>query len=273
MDPVNVLPTEIFIYLLTYLTGKELLICVARVNRIWYEFTKEELLWKVICRKQWKFVLIEQFGGSWCQAWKEKNNKWKWNKNSYAKECVEFSVNGMTIKKIVSVPGIQCLPAIAPRYITIRNTKVFKRGEGIFYWEVKIIETERDFLKIGVCKKDVPPLNSLGFSDFGWGFSGDFKWHNTAIPYNQNENDLSVDSKTVHLRRFIKGDIVGVLLDMNNATVSFFLNGKNCGVAFTDLPDELYAGVSLDAIGECVELDIQKEIPSKEAYRTVLSSD
>jgi len=138
---------------------------------------------------------------------------------------------------------------------------------------VKVLETSGDFLKIGVCSENTPPHNSLGFSDFGWSFSGDFKWHNTAIPYDLSRNYLtvSVDSDTVNLRRFTRGDVIGVLLDMDQGTVGFFLNEKFCGVAFRQLPSELYAGVSLDAVGECVELDFHKQAPPL-AQRTALSS-
>lgn len=53
MDLVFLLPNEILLYILTFLTPKELLLKTQLINKFWCEISKENYLWKPFCEKSY----------------------------------------------------------------------------------------------------------------------------------------------------------------------------------------------------------------------------
>eukprot|EP01027_Heterolobosea_sp_BB2_P004370 GEZU01006667.1.p1 GENE.GEZU01006667.1~~GEZU01006667.1.p1 ORF type:complete len:108 (-),score=20.11 GEZU01006667.1:87-410(-) len=61
---------------------------------------------------------------------------------------------------------------------------------------------------------------------------------------------------------FKVGDTVGVLLDLDEGTLTFYLNGESKGVAYNDLTGKLRAAVTLYSAGDEVTLDPLAKLPA-----------
>uniref|UniRef100_M4C065 B30.2/SPRY domain-containing protein n=1 Tax=Hyaloperonospora arabidopsidis (strain Emoy2) TaxID=559515 RepID=M4C065_HYAAE len=115
---------------------------------------------------------------------------------------------------------------------------------GIKYWEVQLGSVHGgDGVFVGVAREDLALDTSL-FASRGscWGLAcaTGHKFH-TAIEYYA---DPCKD-----------GDVVGVLLDMESGRLSFYVNGRNLGVAFTGVQvKRLYPVFSLTFIGQQIKL-------------------
>jgi hypothetical protein len=53
LDPATELPTEIFLEILTYLEANELA-RLAKINRLWKDFSSHGGLWQTLCRSRWQ---------------------------------------------------------------------------------------------------------------------------------------------------------------------------------------------------------------------------
>jgi hypothetical protein len=73
----------------------------------------------------------------------------------------------------------------------------------------------------------------------------------------------SIRKSIFHPKKKNVGDVIGVLLDCDNHSISWFHNDKNLGVAYNDLPDELYPAVSLNEPTEAVRIEFPDTIPKK----------
>lgn len=115
---------------------------------------------------------------------------------------------------------------------------------GVKYWEVQLERArEGDGVFVGVADEDVA-LDTHLFATRGvvWGFAcaTGHKFHTAIEYYGEPCND---------------GDVVGVLLDMESNRLSFYVNGRTLGVAFTGIPStRLYPVFFLTFIGQKVKL-------------------
>ncbi len=82
----------------------------------------------------------------------------------------------------------------------------------------------------------------VGSGQGGWGYVG-----GTGKRYRKTQGDASA-----YADMYSSGDVIGVLLDFPKATVSFFKNKQDLGVAFTDLVGPVQFAVSLTAKGSKV---------------------
>lgn len=104
---------------------------------------------------------------------------------------------------------------------------------GKWYWENTLLNAGCSF---GVASAVVNTLAGLGFDAYGWAYS----W-NIGQKYN---NNVLADYGAA----FTLGDVIGVALDMDAGTLSFYKNGVSQGVAFSGLTGDLFPAVS-DASG------------------------
>lgn len=114
---------------------------------------------------------------------------------------------------------------------------------GIYYFEVKIISKGRDgYMGIGLSKSDVN-LNRLpGWDKNSYGYHGDDGHSFCCSGTGQNYGPT-----------FTTNDVIGCCLNLIENTCFYTKNGYNLGVAFRDLPSDLYPTVGLQTPLECVE--------------------
>ena len=114
---------------------------------------------------------------------------------------------------------------------------------GIYYYEVKIISKGRDgYMGIGLSKSDVL-LNRLpGWDKNSYGYHGDDGHSFCCSGTGQNYGPT-----------FTTGDIIGCCLNLIENTCFYTKNGYNLGIAFRDLPGDLYPTVGLQTPMESVE--------------------
>ena len=110
---------------------------------------------------------------------------------------------------------------------------------GVSSWEVRLDNCPKGHIFLGVATSRSNIDGYLGCDRHGWGFIGNRGvWHNK-----HKENTYGKEFRT--------GDIVKVILDMNEGTLSFALNGEELGVAFTGLSGlKLYPAFSLYQKGD-----------------------
>ncbi|XP_014673319.1 PREDICTED: ran-binding protein 9-like [Priapulus caudatus] len=114
---------------------------------------------------------------------------------------------------------------------------------GLYYFEVKIVSKGRDgYMGIGLSAQGIN-LNRLpGWDKHSYGYHGDdghsFCSSGTGQPYGPT---------------FTTGDVIGCGVNLIDHTCFYTKNGVNLGVAFSDLPPNLYPTVGLQTPGEVVD--------------------
>jgi SPRY domain len=99
---------------------------------------------------------------------------------------------------------------------------------GIHYWTFQIISSASNHIMIGVSKDlNVTKSTYHGLTTTGVFLSG----HDGIVQWDGNREQS--DSW-----RYTKGDVVGTLLNMNQKTITFYLNGSYCVVR--DVTEEIY---------------------------------
>ena len=112
---------------------------------------------------------------------------------------------------------------------------------GVFYWEVEVLSTGRDgFIGVGLATGDVKLERLPGWDARSYGYHGDdghaFRGSGTGRPYGPT---------------YGAGDIVGVLFNLAEKTISFTKNGIDLGVAFERVTEErLHPSIGLRTPGE-----------------------
>uniref|UniRef100_A0A915KNU5 B30.2/SPRY domain-containing protein n=1 Tax=Romanomermis culicivorax TaxID=13658 RepID=A0A915KNU5_ROMCU len=152
--------------------------------------------------------------------------------------------------------------------LTHNNLRVHYKGQGKSHKDaaaIRIINKGRDGLfGIGLSQAGVS-LNRLpGWDKFSYGYHGDdghsFSFSGSGVPYGPT---------------FSTGDVIGCGLNLIENYCFYTKNGYNIGVAFTDLPPDLYPTVGLQTPGEIIEanfgqfpfvFDIYEEIKQSTRY-------
>lgn len=127
----------------------------------------------------------------------------------------------------------------------IRSCEPLRRNGNYYYWELKVFDKAYGTsVMFGVCTKQqlvhaTDYCNLVGLDRTGWSLSHKgLVWHNgNSTQYmNPFPRDQSV--------------ILGILFNTMRGEISYFMDGKCLGVAFTDLndfDDELYAVIGSTA--------------------------
>ena len=140
---------------------------------------------------------------------------------------VHYKGHGKTHKDAASVRATHSIPAAC----------------GLYYFEVKIVSKGRDgYMGIGLSAQGVNMNRLPGWDKHSYGYHGDdghsFCSSGTGLPYGPT---------------FTTGDIIGCGVNLIDNTCFYTKNGHNLGVAFTDLPSNLYPTVGLQTPGEVVD--------------------
>ncbi|TRY97689.1 hypothetical protein DNTS_035489 [Danionella cerebrum] len=126
---------------------------------------------------------------------------------------------------------------------SVRATHPIPAACGVYYFEVKIISKGRDgYMGIGLSAQGVNMNRLPGWDKHSYGYHGDdghsFCSSGTGQPYGPT---------------FTTGDVIGCCVNLINNTCFYTKNGHSLGVAFTDLPPNLYPTVGLQTPGEVVD--------------------
>ncbi|XP_063239311.1 ran-binding protein 9 [Bacillus rossius redtenbacheri] len=140
---------------------------------------------------------------------------------------VHYKGHGKTHKDAASVRATHAIPAAC----------------GLYYFEVKIVSKGRDgYMGIGLSAQGVNMNRLPGWDKHSYGYHGDdghsFCSSGTGQPYGPT---------------FTTGDVIGCGVNLIENTCFYTKNGHNLGVAFTDLPPNLYPTVGLQTPGEIVD--------------------
>lgn len=140
---------------------------------------------------------------------------------------VHYKGHGKTHKDAASVRALHPIPAAC----------------GLYYFEVKIVSKGRDgYMGVGLSAQGVNMNRLPGWDKHSYGYHGDdghsFCSSGTGLPYGPT---------------FTTGDVIGCGVNLIDNTCFYTKNGHNLGVAFTDLPNNLYPTVGLQTPGEVVD--------------------
>ena len=122
-------------------------------------------------------------------------------------------------------------------------------------WTIKILETYNsgDGIFIGVAPQSVDVGSNSNRRDCGWYFCCYDSSLYSGPPYHYGEYFGERYASTGSLR---KGDEVSVYVDMSSRAISFYVNGKDYGVAYKNIPvnEPLVPIVILNYMGDSVKL-------------------
>jgi len=108
-------------------------------------------------------------------------------------------------------------------------------SSGKWYWEATITAVGGSYnppaLIIGVANQQYIPTGALGANAYGWAY------------YALNGNKLN-NSSTSYGATYTTGDVIGIALDMNAGTLTFYKNNVSQGTAFTGLTGTLFPAIS-----------------------------
>ncbi|KAG1688797.1 Ran-binding protein 9 [Nymphon striatum] len=126
---------------------------------------------------------------------------------------------------------------------SIRATHPIPASCGLYYFEVKIVSKGREgYMGIGLSAQGVNMNRLPGWDKNSYGYHGDdghsFCSSGTGQPYGPT---------------FTTGDVIGCGVNLINNTCFYTKNGHNLGVAFTDLPSNLYPTLGLQTPGEVID--------------------
>ncbi|XP_043276773.1 ran-binding protein 9 [Venturia canescens] len=126
---------------------------------------------------------------------------------------------------------------------SVRTTHSIPAACGLYYFEVKIVSKGRDgYMGIGLSAHGVNVNRLPGWDKHSYGYHGDdghsFCSSGTGQPYGPT---------------FTTGDVIGCGVNLVDNTAFYTKNGHHLGIAFTDLPPNLYPTVGLQTPGEMVD--------------------
>ncbi|XP_074115292.1 ran-binding protein M isoform X2 [Cotesia typhae] len=126
---------------------------------------------------------------------------------------------------------------------SVRTTHSIPAACGLYYFEVKIVSKGRDgYMGIGLSAHGVNVNRLPGWDKHSYGYHGDdghsFCSSGTGQPYGPT---------------FTTGDVIGCGVNLVDNTAFYTKNGTHLGIAFSDLPPNLYPTVGLQTPGEVVD--------------------
>lgn len=138
----------------------------------------------------------------------------------------------------LSVGNLVATHTAATALIAGRST--IGKSSGKWYWEYKqtVLFNASGTQGIG---NSTMSLNSYVGSDAnGWGYNGSAggKWTNAV--------------ETAYGATFAQGDVIGIALDMDAGTVTFYKNNVSQGQAFSGLSGTIYAALCLNTQNDAV---------------------
>ncbi|KAK3873264.1 hypothetical protein Pcinc_021714 [Petrolisthes cinctipes] len=126
---------------------------------------------------------------------------------------------------------------------SVRATHPIPAACGLYYYEVKIVSKGRDgYMGIGLSSQGVNMNRLPGWDKNSFGYHGD-----------DGHSFCSSGSGHPYGPTFTTGDVIGCGINLIDNVCFYTKNGHYLGVAFTDLPPQLYPTVGLQTPGEVVD--------------------
>lgn len=132
---------------------------------------------------------------------------------------------------------------------SVRTNHPIPAACGLYYFEVKIISKGRDgYMGIGLTSSSFKMNRLPGWDKQSYGYHGDdghsFSSSGNGQPYGPT---------------FTTSDIIGCGVNLVDNTCFYTKNGHHLGIAFRDLPSQLYPTVGLQTPGEIVDANFGQE--------------
>lgn len=144
--------------------------------------------------------------------------KCKTTESSGSNTKCELDVNDKDVAVHLTEDAIEVKSEDKNRWSGVRGT--FEVTAGKYMYEVEVVS---GLLRVGWSANGTKLELGVEGKSFGFGSTGKKSWNRAFDDYGEAYQD---------------GDVIGVLLDHDAHTISFFKNGKDLGVAFT-MPDDL----------------------------------
>nr|ACO11898.1 Ran-binding protein 10 [Lepeophtheirus salmonis] len=132
---------------------------------------------------------------------------------------------------------------------SVRATHSIPASCGIYYFEVKIVSKGRDgYMGVGLSAQGVN-LNRLpGWDKNSYGYHGD-----------DGHSFCSSGTGQSYGPTFTTGDVIGCGVNLIDGSCFYTKNGHHLGIAFTDIPSNMYPTVGLQTPGEVVDTNFGQE--------------
>lgn len=132
---------------------------------------------------------------------------------------------------------------------SVRATHAVPASCGIYYFEVTIVSKGRDgYMGVGLSAQGVNMNRLPGWDKHSYGYHGDdghsFCSSGTGQPYGPT---------------FTTNDVIGCGINLVDGSCFYTKNGHHLGVAFTDLPANLFPTVGLQTPGEIVDANFGQD--------------
>jgi hypothetical protein len=102
-------------------------------------------------------------------------------------------------------------------------------SSGTWYWEVTM--TGGDELMVGICNSSAPITDYIGSTANGWGY------------FNYNGQKYNNAAAAAYGASFGVSDVIGVALNMDAGTITFYKNGSSQGQAYSGLTGTLFPAI------------------------------
>eukprot|EP00794_Sanderia_malayensis_P018744 gene18744-20633_t len=159
----------------------------------------------------------------------------------------KFSLIGLSQNNLrVHYKGIGKNPKDAA---SVRTTYPIPAACGLYYFEIKVISKGRDgYIGVGLSSQGVNMNRLPGWEKNSYGYHGD-----------DGHSFCSSGTGQSYGPTFTTGDVIGCGLNLINRTCFYTKNGINLGVAFADLPRNLYPTVGLQTPGEVIDANFGQQ--------------
>jgi hypothetical protein len=126
--------------------------------------------------------------------------------------------------------------------------------KGKHKWGITIVSTAHSHIMIGVCKNNIDRSAVYNYSINGWYFYADGSSLFSGPPTSKSGANYG-STGTLG-----PGAIVEVILDMENKTIGYSVNGTSLGIAYRDIPTDipLRLCVLMNEVGDAVEITSTK---------------
>lgn len=168
------------------------------------------------------------FRGLMYQAFKYKSNAGKFSgtfkRRKFGSYDMRFSSDfrlGTGPNLIIEEEGLVIKKALSGHSMAVANAEF---TDGVHYWELTI-----DMFTSGINIGIVVPDKISSLTTYVGADSNSWNYCNTGSKIHQG-------ASTTYGSAFAQGSIIGLLLNLEDGTLTYYVNGKSNGVAFSSLP-------------------------------------